>query len=301
MKFVGKWWDGEKGWPGSLMLRVGILLLLLFGVTAALQARPITLPDPPSVSPLRVDGANRAPVRQSLASHRIGGTQTQKPPVHRPSTSRPSRDHVLRAVALTLAVALSPGRVSARDLEPSTYKPSTHSPQMRGPIEQDFERGFGRPSAFARSLVAPVKTTGLSVDAVKAIIEEDFRSRQYFITGNLTPSVYADDCRFQDPTTDVRGLQRYIFAVSNLFEPGISSVELLSIVALSDTQIKSEWVLQGSLKLPWKPFIPAVHGSTIYSLNGDGLIVSHAEEWDVSAWAAALAVVGIRTYGDNRH
>ena len=81
----------------------------------------------------------------------------------------------------------------------------------------------------------------------------------------------------------------------------VALLEALPVVALSDTQIKSEWVLQGSLKLPWKPFIPAVHGSTIYSLNGDGLIVSHAEEWDVSAWAAALAVVGIRTYGDNRH
>ena len=282
------------------MLRGGTLLLFLFGVAAALQARPISLPDPPSVSPLRGDGANRAPVRQSLASHRCG-TQQQKPPLYRPSTSRPSRDRVLRAAALTLAVALSPGRVSARVLEPSTYKPSTRLPQAQGPIMHDFERRFGLPSAFARSLVAPVKTTGLSVDAVKAIIEEDFRSRQYFITGNLTARIYADDCRFQDPTTDVRGLQRYISAVSNLFEPGISSAELLSIVALSDTKIKSDWVLQGSLKLPWKPVIPAVHGSTIYSLNGDGLIVSHAEEWDVSAWAAVLAVIGIRTYGDNRH
>ena len=41
--------------------------------------------------------------------------------------------------------------------------------------------------------------------------------RQYYVTGNLTRSIYRDDCRFKDPTTDVRGLKRYILAVQNLF------------------------------------------------------------------------------------
>ena len=144
------------------------------------------------------------------------------------------------------------------------------------------------------------------------------------VTGNMTKSIYADDCRFRDPTTDVsakhfgpdsciflfpqsllirtharlqvRGLQRYILAVSNLFEPSASRAQLLSITALSDTAIRTEWVLEGTLKLPWKPYIPPVKGSTIYTLNRDRLISMHDEVWNVSALDAVLAVVGIRVY-----
>jgi hypothetical protein len=28
---------------------------------------------------------------------------------------------------------------------------------------------------------------------------------QYYVTGNLTRDIYAPDCRFKDPTTDVKG------------------------------------------------------------------------------------------------
>lgn len=30
-------------------------------------------------------------------------------------------------------------------------------------------------------------------------------STQYYVTGNLTKQLYAPDCRFKDPTTDVKG------------------------------------------------------------------------------------------------
>lgn len=116
------------------------------------------------------------------------------------------------------------------------------------------------------------------------------------LQGNLSRSIYADDCRFRDPTTDVRGLKRYILAVSNLFEPNTSRAGLVSIAIKSDRQIETEWVLEGTLKLPWRPYIPQIRGTTTYSLNSDGLIAMHDETWNVSAAAAALAVVGVRTY-----
>ncbi len=128
------------------------------------------------------------------------------------------------------------------------------------------------------------------------IVEEDFVARQYFTTGNLTRSVYADDCRFRDPTTDVVGLKRYILAVSNLFDPAVSRAELVSIRASSSSEIKTEWTLEGTLKLPWKPYIPRIRGTTTYGVNGDGLVTLHDETWDVSAMAAALAVIGVRIY-----
>ena len=138
--------------------------------------------------------------------------------------------------------------------------------------------------------VTPAKTPGLSIDEVQAIVQEDFVARQYFVTGNMTRSLYADDCRFRDPTTDVRGLNRYILAVSNLFDPTRSHAELVSIQTLSETKIKTAWILEGTLKLPWKPYIPPVRGTTIYELNSQGLISLHDETWHDSEMSLRLPI-----------
>ena len=39
------------------------------------------------------------------------------------------------------------------------------------------------------------KLTGLSDDQVKAILAKDLDEGQYFVTGNLTKEIFADDCR----------------------------------------------------------------------------------------------------------
>ena len=44
----------------------------------------------------------------------------------------------------------------------------------------------------------------MSIDELKAIIAEDFQQGQYYITGHLTQGVFASDCSFKDPTTNVK-------------------------------------------------------------------------------------------------
>ncbi|EKX45546.1 hypothetical protein GUITHDRAFT_71148 [Guillardia theta CCMP2712] len=103
---------------------------------------------------------------------------------------------------------------------------------------------------------------------------------QYYVTGNLTRSIYRDDCRFKDPTTDVRGLKRYILAVQNLFaDPKDSKVTLYSVTPIEDNKILAKWSLQGSLKLPWKPYIEPYDGTTTYWIDNEGLIEFHDETW----------------------
>ncbi|CAI5495737.1 unnamed protein product, partial [Closterium sp. Naga37s-1] len=76
---------------------------------------------------------------------------------------------------------------------------------------------------------------------------------QYFVTGDLTASIYRDDCRFKDPTNDTSGLARYLAAVSILFDPAFSKQELLSIAVTSDKSVTATWRLGGYLKFPWQP------------------------------------------------
>jgi hypothetical protein len=51
------------------------------------------------------------------------------------------------------------------------------------------------------------------------MLANDLAVGQYFVTGNLTKELFADDCRFKDPTNDIVGLARYV----KVFSPSAHS------------------------------------------------------------------------------
>ena len=71
---------------------------------------------------------------------------------------------------------------------------------------------------------------------------------QYFVTGDLTPDIFDDDCRFKDPTNDIRGLSRYLKALTILFDPKYSGVQLLSIEVVDDLTIRASWILGDEMR-----------------------------------------------------
>ncbi|CAI7838780.1 unnamed protein product, partial [Closterium sp. NIES-53] len=132
------------------------------------------------------------------------------------------------------------------------------------------------------------KQRGLSVEQVKDIIARDISEGQYFVTGDLTASIYRDDCRFKDPTNDTSGLARYLAAVSILFDPAFSKQELLSIAVTSDKSVTATWRLGGYLKFPWQPRVEPFTGSTVYELDDDNLVAVHNEAWSISPITALI-------------
>lgn len=58
-----------------------------------------------------------------------------------------------------------------------------------------------------------------------------------------------------------------------------------------DTHLFAKWRLQGFLKFPWHPYVAPYTGTTLYTLNSDGLISSHEETWSISALEAARATI----------
>eukprot|EP00270_Netrium_digitus_P003892 TRINITY_DN14727_c0_g1_i1.p1 TRINITY_DN14727_c0_g1~~TRINITY_DN14727_c0_g1_i1.p1 ORF type:complete len:243 (-),score=23.19 TRINITY_DN14727_c0_g1_i1:80-760(-) len=136
--------------------------------------------------------------------------------------------------------------------------------------------------------VEPLKTNNLSIEEIKGIIERDIAEGQYFVTGNLTRSVYAENCRFRDPSTDVVGLGKYLRAVSILFDPEVSEHKLISAEVTAPNKIRATWILGGYLKFPWRPKISTIEGTTEYTVGPDGLIVFHEEVWNISAFTALI-------------
>ena len=96
--------------------------------------------------------------------------------------------------------------------------------------------------------------------------------------------------RLVDPDMPVRGLRKFLNAASQLFDQQLSTCELLSLNiqeqghgADDDDVIVARWRMNGVLRLPWKPKMPEVVGTTIYRLDENHLIRLHEETWDISA------------------
>lgn len=151
---------------------------------------------------------------------------------------------------------------------------------------------------LAEQLSLPVrwmgpKTTGLAIEEVMQIVREDVEVRQYYVTGQLTPGIYSDRCFFDGPDPDmpVRSLARYADALQGLFDPSLSAIELLGMEKVCERSFVARWRLSGALKLPWRPLIKPYLGATLYELDGDGLIVSHNEDWSISALEAFASTI----------
>ena len=87
------------------------------------------------------------------------------------------------------------------------------------------------------------------------MLAEDLTERKYIVTGDLTPSLFADDCSFVDPNNAVRGLARYRKALSFLFEPAASRLGEVDVRVVDATTIQACYVaggvrVRGALPLP---------------------------------------------------
>ena len=141
-------------------------------------------------------------------------------------------------------------------------------------------------ASAAPSRAAAAKRTGLSDAVVRDVLADGLR-RGYFVRSSVMPvDVFADDCRFVDPTTDVRGLARYVAALDLLFDPADSSVELIDAEVVAPRTIRARWTLSGRLKLPWRPSVRPFQGTATYTLDASGLVSEQRETWEVSALEA---------------
>lgn len=143
--------------------------------------------------------------------------------------------------------------------------------------------------------VGGTKRRDLTSDALLDTLTNDIAVNQYFVTGKLTEEIFADDCRFIDPTTNVKGLSRYLRALSVLFDPERSRVELVGeLRRTSRDVIEGDYIAEGYLKLPWKPKVPRYEGHIVWTIHPDdgspraGLIVEQRQTWSISGGEALM-------------
>ena len=111
------------------------------------------------------------------------------------------------------------------------------------------------------------------------ILEEDYQR----FPDNQTFEIYAEDVYFKDPLNEFRGVKKYK-AMIKFLGSFFNNIEMeVHNVTTKGTTIKTEWTLNMTSPLPWKPRI-SIPGWSDLEVNQDNLIVSHVDRWHISPW-----------------
>mmetsp|Transcript_17882 Transcript_17882/g.24780 ORF Transcript_17882/g.24780 Transcript_17882/m.24780 type:complete len:319 (+) Transcript_17882:168-1124(+) len=167
-----------------------------------------------------------------------------------------------------------------------------------------------RAAAKQKDLVE--KNLCLDQETLYSTVLQDWRTdtnKGYFVTGRLNSTIYRDDCFFDGPDPDmpVRGVRKFVNAISQLFDSRKSTAELLSLewtesssssssredgdMNKSSNILVASWKLNGVLMLPWRPQIPSYTGRITYHFDDNGLVFFHQEEWDISVLEAFVSTI----------
>ena len=112
-----------------------------------------------------------------------------------------------------------------------------------------------------------------------SILREDYAR----FPQNQTYDIYADKVYFKDPLNEFRGVKRYRSMISFL-SSFFSNIEMeVHHLSQDGTTVKTEWTLNMTPPLPWKPRL-SIPGWSELTINEQNLITSHIDYWRISPW-----------------
>lgn len=101
---------------------------------------------------------------------------------------------------------------------------------------------------------------------------------------NQTYDIYADNVYFKDPLNEFRGVKKYQ-AMIKFIGTFFGNVEMeVKDVSKQGDLIKTEWTLNMTSPLPWKPRL-SIPGWSELAINQENLIASHVDYWHISPWS----------------
>ena len=191
------------------------------------------------------------------------------------------------AMAMAVVSGLSrPSSASAADELPSFLRDYTKLAPLGQPNNNESNININSSS----------KTTGLTPDEMARrlaidLVEGAHGRGGYFLSGDISVDLFRDDCVFEDPTNRVNSLSQYKKALTLLFDPNRSTVELLGnngltvLVEEETTIITGRLRSRGYLKVaPWNPYVKAYETTIRYTLDPvTGLVARQDQEWTKDA------------------
>lgn len=145
------------------------------------------------------------------------------------------------------------------------------------------------PLGAADARIGGAKQTGQPLKAIAAalvhdVVEGAHGRGGYFISADIAPERFADDCVFVDPTNSVASLARYTKALTLLFEPSLSTVALVEGPDIDEAArtIRARVRSAGVLRFPWRPRIAPYESEVLWRIGADGLVRAQEQTWSIS-------------------
>jgi len=132
---------------------------------------------------------------------------------------------------------------------------------------------------------AAPKQTGLKLEELAGLLEQRLTATEWFVTGEVDPTLFADNFAFKDDSVATTGIQSYAEGVRKLFDQETARAELISVEpAPEKNAVVVVWRLEGRVNLPGRPTIPPYVVTTTLGTNSEGLINSQLDEFGAPGW-----------------
>jgi len=135
-----------------------------------------------------------------------------------------------------------------------------------------------------------------SLQTLAEALDYELCEKEWFVTGNVNPSYFSDDFKFQDPDVKVDGIKKYSEGVNRLFDQSTSRAEIISTVINEEAStpdrpvITCTWRLSGRVNVGFgleiKPYI--VYTDFVVDPQ-TSLIVFQEDRFDLPPWDILLS------------
>ena len=133
------------------------------------------------------------------------------------------------------------------------------------------------------SLKPVIKNVMMIITIANSIIRKNRREVK-FCTANLV-IIYLMHLR-----SPLSGNWPHMYVTNRIFRSQML-IDVMFVQILDPQIIKTKWRFAASLNIPGKPKLKPYTGTTVYSINREGLIYQHKEEWDISALDAFVSIL----------
>ena len=151
---------------------------------------------------------------------------------------------------------------------------------------------------------APKISPTTSLSTLAAALDYELTEKEWFVTGNVNPSYFSEDFRFQDPDVKVESIEDYSKGVRKIFNQSTSRAEIISSIVNEDVStperpvITITWRLSGGVNIAFgleiKPYI--VYTDFVIDPN-TSLIIFQEDRFDIPSWDILLSALFPFTIG----
>jgi hypothetical protein len=141
----------------------------------------------------------------------------------------------------------------------------------------------------------PKISPSTSLTTLAAALDCELTEKEWFVTGNVNPSYFSKDFRFQDPDVKVDSIEDYSKGVQKIFNQSTARAEIISTVVNEDAStperpvITITWRLSGGVNIGFglniKPYI--VYTDFVVD-PATSLVIFQEDRFDIPSWDILL-------------